>query len=287
MSTPVVVFDILGTLFPMTPVGEFVRDLLSRELTRLAAAPALLSSLPSAAVLSELVYAELLKEAVCLSYSQYFTPLSSLLPAIVTRVVSKYMVKHTANHHQLSLSAADREQLKSTASSLPPRAGAKDCLSTLAQYAAIIALSNGSAASTQSLLSSASFTSLFQSVHSAETAAAFKPDSNVYTLVLPEAGNALLFFVSVHGWDIRGAMRFNELLQGQQRGGRCRGFITVWVSEEEREWMDEVGEGKGGASSRPDIVAASLTDAAQLIGQYVAREEAKTEKDSQESSSDK
>ena len=280
MTTPVVVFDVLGTLFPMTPVGEFVRSILSRELTRLAAAPAVLSSLPSAAVLSDLVYAELLKEAVCLSYAQYFTPLSSLLPAIVTRVVNKYTYKHTAHHHQLSLSAADSEQLKSTASSLPPRAAAKDCLSTLAQYATLIALSNGSTASTQSLLSSASFSSLFQSVHSAETAGAFKPDSNVYALVLPEAGSALLFFVSVHGWDIRGALRFNELLKGQQRGGRSRGFVTVWVSEEERQWMDEVGEGRGGASARPDIVAASLTEAAQLIGQYFAREQAKAEKDS-------
>ena len=279
MATPVVIFDVLGTLFPLSPVGEFLHSLLTRELTHLNASPSLISSLPSPATLTVLLYAETVKEAACLSYAQFYTPFAKLIPPLIQRIINRHLYHHTPHHHTFTLSPADQSLLSSTLNSLPPRPTASGALTTLSQYATLIALSNGSLSSTTSLLSNAALLPLFapSSILSADTAQACKPDANVYSVVEPHVGRGVpVFFVSQHSFDVHGVLRFNALREGKVQEGKGvgeeegRAWVTVWVSEEEREWLD-VGEGVGGAKGQPAIIAKDLTDAAEKIGQHVAK----------------
>ena len=281
-----VIFDVLGTLFSLTPVGEFVHSLLTRELTHLNASPTLISSLPSPPTLTFLLYAEVIKEAVSLSYAQFYTPIAQLFPPIIQRIINRHLYHHTPHHHTFTLSPSDQSNLSSTLTSLPPRPTASAALTTLSQYATLIALSNGSLSSTTSLLSHASLLPLFSSsaLLSADTAKATKPDANVYAQVTPHVkGDTPVYFVSQHSFDAHGVLRWNALREGGGKGQKGvgegeeegRAWVTVWVSEEEREWLD-VGEGVGGAKGQPDIIAKDLTDAAEKIGQHVAQLRAET-----------
>ena len=285
MSTPVVIFDVLGTLFPLTPVGSFVRSLLVRELTRLNASPTVIESLPSIATLTSLLYAETIKDAACLSYAQFYCPIGDLIPKLVQRLINRHLVQHTPHHQQVSLSAADKATLSSTLTSLPPRPSASATLSTLAQYATLIALSNGSTASTTSLLSHASLLPFFSptGILSADLVRATKPDAAVYSLVTPHVkSDTPVFFVSQHSFDVHGVLRYNALREGKKEGEKSGSlgeeggaWLTVWIAEDEREWLD-VGEGIGGAKGQPAFTAKDLSEVADIIGRHVAEQKAET-----------
>ena len=275
--TPVVVFDVLGTVFPLTPVGDLIHSLLTRELTRLEASPTTLTSLPSPQTLTTLLYAELIKEAVCLSYAQFYTPLPTLTPLIVQRLVTRYLHQHTPHSHAFTLTTLDHAHLTSTLSTLPPHPLAPPLIDHLSRFATLLALSNGSTASTTALLTSAHLLPHFRTPPlSADTARCTKPDANVYALVTPGLGRGVgVYFVSAHAFDVHGVLRWNAVRkgvgEGKVGGGGEEGeeWVTVWVSDVEREWLD-VGDGEGGARGRPHLIAKNLTEAGELIGQHYA-----------------
>ena len=271
----VVVCDILGTLFPLTPVGAFIHSLLSAQLLS-TTPPHATTLLPSPILLAELLYAELLKHAASLSLAGRFTPVAQLLPAVVERVASTFLYKHCgggadaagiaasgAFDQPYRLSEADRQRLKQVVATLPPRQHATEFVQRLiAAGCSLVALSNGGVSTTAALLQHAGVEASFSAVLSAEAVAASKPDPRVYALV--EAGGHFggggMVFVSVHAWDCAGVLSYNRLQQQKaSEGGKAgRTYTVCYVSEEERRWLLDEGD-------RPAIEAIDLRDAAVQI----------------------
>ena len=275
-SRPVVVCDVLGTLFPLTPIGSFLQSLVSHRLT--SATPPLNSAiLPSPILLAELLYAELLKDSVSLSLAHHYTPIGQLLPRQIERVVSKFLYKHYGGGTGVTgspfdqpyrLSDTDTTQLKAVIATLPPRQHAREFVRRLSSGGCtLVALSNGSVGTTKSLLEHAGLDKSFAAILSAEQCKAAKPDTRVYELVESSGygggsgGGGEMLFVSVHTWDCVGVLNYNRVQQAAAADGKGRQTYTVcYVSEEERRWLLEDGD-------RPAITASDLHDAASQIEQ--------------------
>ena len=222
---PVIVCDILGTLFPLTPVGPFIHSLLSHQLTS-TTPPHSTLILPSPILLADLLYAELLRDSASLSLANHYTPVGQLLPRLVERVVSKFLYKHCGGgagaassvfDQPYRLSEADTKQLQAVIAALPPRQHAREFVQRLSSGGCtLVALSNGSVSTTKSLLEHAGLDKSFAAILSAEQAKAAKPDPRVYELVEAsgygggDSGDGLVF-VSVHSWDCIGVLVVCEL----------------------------------------------------------------------------
>ena len=276
-ARPIVVCDILGTLFPLTPIGPFIQSLISHQLTS-TTPPHSATVLPSPILLADLLYAELLKDSASLTLAHHYTPIATLLPRLVERVVSKFLHKHCGGGAGVSggsgfdaayrLSEAETKQLQAIVATLPPRQHARDFIRRVsAAGCTLVALSNGSVSTTNNLLQHAGFDKAFAAVLSAEQVKAAKPDVRVYELV--EAGgysgssDGGMVFVSVHSWDCIGVLAYNRVQQqtASTGSGKAHQTYTVcYVSEEERRWLLEDGD-------RPAIVASDLQHAATQIEQ--------------------
>jgi len=289
-SRPVIVCDILGTLFPLTPIGPFIQSLISHQLTS-TTPPHSTLILPSPILLADLLYAELLKDSASLTLANTYTPIATLLPRLVERVVSKFLYRHVGGGAGGSgggggfdvayrLSEADTTQLQSVVATLPPRQHAREFVRRLSSGGCtLVALSNGGVGTTKNLLQHAGLEHSFAAVLSAEQVKRSKPDSRVYELVEDggyggsnSSGSGGLVFVSVHMWDCMGVLAYNRVQQEAAASGvgKVRQTYTVcYVSEEERRWLLEDGD-------RPAIVASDLNDAATRIEQLTGISSATT-----------
>lgn len=279
-SRPVVVCDILGTLFPLTPIGPFIHSLISHQLTS-TSPPHTTLRLPSPILLADLLYAELLKHSTSLTLANHYTPIPTLLPRLVQRVVCTFLYKHYGSAAGLTgspfdrpflLTTADTQRLQAVMAALPPRRHAVEFVRRLSTAGCtLVALSNGSVSGTKRLLQHAGLDTAFAAVLSAEQVGRSKPDARVYELVEQSgyggSSGGELVFVSVHAWDCVGVLAYNRLQQQQAATAvaaaseKVRQTYTVcYVSEEERQWLLEDGD-------RPAIIASDLDDAASQIVQ--------------------
>lgn len=218
MQPEVVAFDIIGTVFPLEPLRKTVVEL----------------GLPPAGL--EGWFAAGLRDAFALSATGDFRPFTEVLRAALDQVLAE---------QALSPAGETRALLMERMKTLPPRPDAREAFGTIAQAGMrIMALSNGAAASTRSLLQGAGLDDLVEHVVSVEEVRLFKPRGEVYAHAARVAGveAGRLALVAVHSWDVQGA--------------KAAGLTAAFVSAERP---------FSAAMRPPDIEATSLAEAARAI----------------------
>jgi 2-haloacid dehalogenase len=190
----VVVFDIIGTVFPLTPLRPAIQAL----------------GLPPAAL--ENWFATGLRDAFALSAAGDFVPLLQVLDSALDQVLAE---------QGLSPDPDRRARLLDGMKRLPPRQDAREAFETIrAAGMQIIALSNGARSATQGLLRDGQLDALVAHVLSVDDVRLFKPRREVYEHAVQtarvEANRVAL--VAVHAWDINGA--------------KAAGLTTAYVSAE-------------------------------------------------------
>ena len=177
----VVAFDAIGTMFPLEPMR-----------------PSLLAlGLPSAGL--ESWYATAVRDALALTASGDFKPFITVMEGALDQVLGE---------QDLSPPRAARRALLEQFKYLPARQDAREALSLVAQARMRpILLTNGSKASTTSLLRQAGLDRLVERVVSVEDVKLFKPRPEVYAHAARQCRVRLnrMALVAVHPWDINGA----------------------------------------------------------------------------------
>ncbi|UEM06917.1 haloacid dehalogenase type II (plasmid) [Skermanella rosea] len=177
----VVAFDIIGTVFSLEPLRGPLAGL----------------GLPPGAL--ELWFAEGLRDAFALAATGSFQPFRSVLDAALEQVLAE---------HGRSATAAQRSDVLDGMKRLSPHADAGEAFRTLGDAGIrIVALSNGAAASTRSLLEAAGLIRHVELVLSVEDVGLSKPRREVYEHAARQAGvePGALALIACHPWDIHGA----------------------------------------------------------------------------------
>jgi 2-haloacid dehalogenase len=110
----------------------------------------------------------------------------------------------------------------------------------------IIALTNGSAQTTQHLLKQASLEDCVERIVSIDEVRHWKPRAEVYVHAANVAGvpPARMCLVAAHAWDILGA--------------RHAGFLTGWVAHKEKKFHPAMGIPDFSGETLTDVVAALI-----------------------------
>jgi len=189
-----VAFDIIGTTFPLEPLRPRVTAL----------------GLPPAAL--EGWFAAGLRDAFALALTGSFEPFTKVLESALDGTLAEQGL--SAPHH-------DKKALVEALQDLVPRAGAAEALSMLADAGiTVLALTNGSRASTQKLLDRAGFAAPPRHIVSVDDVKRSKPAADVYVHAAQVAGvdPADLALIAAHSWDIQ--------------GGHAAGLTTAYLSAE-------------------------------------------------------
>ncbi len=176
-----VAFDIIGTTFPLEPLRP-----------RLAAL-----GLPPAAL--EGWFAGGLRDAFALAVTDAFAPFTDVLDGALAGVLAE---------QGLSASSAQRKAVIEGLTELPARDGAAAAFAALRWAGcSVLALTNGSASWTRTLLANAGLRELVDHIVSVEEVKLFKPRAEVYRRAADTAGVApeTLALVAAHSWDVHGA----------------------------------------------------------------------------------
>ena len=176
-----VAFDIIGTTFPLEPLRPRIIAL----------------GLPASGL--EGWFAAGLRDAFALALTGSFQPFATVLDATLDGVLAE---------QGLSASAADRKALIEGLQELAPRPGAAEALSMLADAGVtVLALTNGSRHSTQTLIDRAAFAAPPRHIVSVDEVKRSKPAADVYARAAHVAGvePTELALVAAHAWDIQGA----------------------------------------------------------------------------------
>lgn len=176
-----IAFDIIGTTFPLDPLRPDIADL----------------GLPPAAL--EGWFAAGLRDAFALAAARDFAPLAKILEAALHGTLAE---------QGLSASSAQVKAIVERLGHLPPRPDAVAAFRRAKDAGCIvIALTNGSASSTRSLLDGADLQGLVDHLVSVDEVELSKPAAEVYhratrtAEVLPNE----CALVASHTWDINGA----------------------------------------------------------------------------------
>jgi len=215
-----VAFDIIGTVFPLHPLRPTIQEL----------------GLPPSGL--EGWFAAGLRDAFALSAAGDFRPFTEVLSGALEEVLAE---------QDLSPPPETKALLMERMKNLVPRPDAREAFGTIARAGMqILALSNGTAASTRSLLAAAGLEDLVQHIVSVEEVQLFKPRREVYAFAAAQAGlePSRLALVAVHPWDIHGA--------------KAAGLTAAYVSAE-RPFPPVM--------RAPDIAAASLSEAAHALAE--------------------
>lgn len=214
-----VLFDVIGTLFSL----DAVRDAFAaRALPPLAA---------------DLWFQRTLRDGFALAVIGRFVPFADVATETLAVVAAE---------QGWQVDRRERAALVATMSSLTPHADVEPAFQLLAQRGvAIVALTNGSRAATEKLLSSARLDGYVRQVISIDDARAWKPRRELYLYAaaavgLPPPDVAL---VAAHAWDVHGARR--------------AGLLTGWVSRPEQQFH--------GAMQPADVRGASLLEVARTL----------------------
>ncbi len=177
----VVAFDIIGTVFPLSPLRPAITAL----------------DLPPSTL--EGWFAAGLRDAFALSAAGDFAPLPDVLAGALDQVLAEQGLDATPK-----AKAALFDRMKR----LPPRPDARQAFELIAGAGLrILAVSNGARTATQSLLKNGGLDDLVAHVVSVEDVKLFKPQRGVYDRAVRVAGVKArrVALVAAHAWDINGA----------------------------------------------------------------------------------
>ena len=219
MTSPgTIAFDMIGTCFSL--------DKPKQRLTALGAP----------AYTLQLWFAQTLRDAFALSHAGGYQPLKEMLEAELPRTLTILGVE---------ASTQQRSHVVAAFSELELETGAVETFQHLTQSGwRIVALTNGSAESTNKLLEQAGVKHYFVEVRSCDELQITKPHPKVYQLLQPKAEGDL-WLLAAHAWDIAGATR--------------AGLKTAFITLEEGAYLS--------AYPKPDVIASSLMEAVrQIVG---------------------
>ena len=177
----VVAFDVIGTLFPITALRPEIEAL----------------GLPAPAV--RYWFAAGLRDSFALAATGGFKPLLAVLEQALEGVLAEHELTATADHKAALLKGLE---------CLPARPDAGLAFRTLAEAGIVVmALTNGSDASTRKLLSGSGLDGLVDHVVSVEAVELSKPRREAYAHAaqIARAGLDSMALVAAHSWDIQGA----------------------------------------------------------------------------------
>ena len=211
-----VVIDIIGTCFSLEKPRQ--------KLIELGATPYTL----------QLWFAQTLRDAFAYSHAGRYLPLKEVLEAELPRTLKVLGIE--ANAEQ-------RSQIVKSFSELDLQPEALYAFKTLtAAGFQLIALTNGSAESTQKLLENAGAIQHFERILSCDAVQKTKPHPEVYEMAKQNVAGDI-WMVAAHAWDIAGAA--------------TAGLKTAFITQEEKEYLS--------VYPQPEIIADSLLQAANKI----------------------
>jgi 2-haloacid dehalogenase len=196
MVTDAVVFDVMGTLFDLSPLRE-----------RLAKVGA-----PAGAL--EAWFGRMLHAAATLTLVGEFYPFREIASTTLDSVLE-----------QLGGEVSRRDELVQALGELDPYPDADEAFARLRQVGVRIAtLTNGGEQHTRGLLARAGLADAVEEVIAVDEVRAYKPHPAPYRHAASRLGLPLdrLGLVAAHGWDVVGA--------------RSAGMHAVWVERLERRW---------------------------------------------------
>lgn len=217
MSTKgTIAFDILGTCFSL--------DQPRQKLVELGA--------PAHAV--EFWFAQTLRDAFALSHAGYYQPLKRILEAELPRSLATIGLETTSKQRTQVIDALTKLELQT---------GALLAFHQLQSNGwRLIALTNGSEASTHQLLQQSNALPFFDRIVSCDLIQKFKPHPEVYDLVQQDSEGEV-WLVAAHAWDVMGAA--------------LAGLQTVFITQQEKSYLS--------LYPSPTIIAVDLGDAANQI----------------------
>lgn len=213
-----IAFDIVGTVFPLAPLRPAIQAL----------------GLPAGAL--EGWFAAGLRDAFALSAAGDFKPFATVLESALDEVLAE---------RGLVPARGARTTLMEQFKHLPARPDAGEAFEIAARAGKpIIALSNGSAATTRSLLKNAGLDTLVTRIVSVDEVRLFKPRREIYDRAarIAKVKRRRLALVAVHSWDINGA--------------KAAGLTTAYVSTD-RPFSSVM--------RAPDVEARSLPEAVRKL----------------------
>ena len=196
MSDRAVVFDVMGTLFDLAPVG--------RRLTQLGA--------PEGAL--EAWFGRMLHSSAALTLVDEFHPFREIGRTTLLTTLA-----------QLEVESQHADDVLQALGQLDPYADASQAFDLLEDAGVpAVTLTNGGREHTEKLLESAGLRSRVQEVLTVEEVGAYKPHPEPYRHVARTLGLPIgsLTLIAAHGWDVLGA--------------RAAGLSAIWVDRLERRW---------------------------------------------------
>jgi 2-haloacid dehalogenase len=211
-----VVFDIIGTCFSLDKVEHRLRQ---------AGAPA---------GATQLWFARALRDAFALSLAGGYQPFKAVLEAELSRSWASRGIDAKPDTVAGVFSAMGE---------LDPQPGLADTVATLREAGwKILALTNGSAESTDKLLTRAGVRDAFARLLSCDSVQKTKPHPAVYEMARHEAEGET-WMVAAHAWDIAGASR--------------AGLRTAFITQLEGGYLD--------VYPPPEVVAGTLAEAVEQV----------------------
>jgi len=217
----VVAFDVVGTLFSLEPLGARLKE----------------AGLPETALTEW--FSRFLHASVALDVADVFVPF---------REVATATIEVMAAERGLASSKSTAEKIIQGLSDLPAHSDVRPACEGLREAGIrMIALTNGSARTTQHLLERAGLEGYIERIVSIEEVRHWKPRAEVYlhaaslTGVPPER----MCLIAAHAWDVLGAHH--------------AGLLTAWVARKEKKFHSAMGT--------PDVAGEKLTD---LVATLVA-----------------
>jgi 2-haloacid dehalogenase len=214
----VAAFDIIGTVFSLEPLRSALTGL----------------GLPAMAL--DWLYAATLRDSFALAATDGFAPFQAVLGGCLDELLALQGVE----------AGPDRKQaILGMMAALPPYDDARPAFETLAAAGIrIVALSNGSADATRSLLGKAGLDGFGIEILSVEAIRRAKPRPEVYRYAAEASGVAPseLALVAAHPWDVHGA--------------RCAGLVGAYVAR---------GRPYAPVLRPPDIAADTLRAVAERL----------------------
>lgn len=216
----VVAFDVVGTLFSLEPMGRRLTD----------------AGLPDGA-LGEW-FARFLRDAMALDAAGIYVAFREIAAA----TLEVMLVEKAQNATKPTI-----ETILRAVAELPAHPDVQPAFEQLNDAGVrIIALTNGSAATTGQLLKSSKLDGFVERIVSIDDIKHWKPRREVYLYAAAAAGVSpdRMALVAAHAWDILGASR--------------AGLMTGWVARKEKKFHAAMGTPTVAGQTLTDVVAALL-----------------------------
>ncbi|ROQ21410.1 2-haloacid dehalogenase [Marinimicrobium koreense] len=220
MSQPVLLFDVIETLFSLQPL----RDRMAEE--------------GLGEPYADLFFAQLLRDAFALSATGVFHPFPAIAAGTLKVVLSS------------AGKAADAPQVKRLLSSFSELPAHPDVAPALAQARSagvkIILLTNGSADNTRQLVAREGLSALVDGIVSIDEHSVWKPQPTLYQAVCKQFNTpqAETTVIAAHAWDVHGA--------------RQAGLRAVWVERQDHYFHELMSAPSGEARTLPEAVSMAL-----------------------------